>query len=120
VSKDDGNPFQRHSTLLAFSSAAVVVCLFGAATHWKIEFAMYYVIAGLAALWFFSRVFYGFGSARRLDKEPVAKGSMGMGGAGGLRIDWDGREINELQRAYRQAELGDPSALERLAEEEDA
>lgn len=115
---DYENPFRRNSTLLGFAAAAVAVTVFGWLTQWRESLVPIYIIAGLASLWLFSRAFYGFRSARLIDKANTAPGSMGMGSRG-VPVRWDGRPIESLSLAYEKWRVGDPSELERIAEEEE-
>jgi hypothetical protein len=112
------SPFSRRSTLLGFSAAAMVVSVLGWLTQWRESFVMIYVGAGLASLWFFSRLFYGFRSASLIDKADTAPGSMGVGGRF-APIRWDGRQKENLSLAYEKWRVGDPSELERIATEEE-
>ena len=110
-------PFSRHSTLLGFSAAAVVITILGWRTQWRESLIPIYITAGLASLWLFSRIFYGFRSARLIDKADTAPGSMGTGSRG-VPVRWDGRRIENLALAYEKWRLGDRSELERIANEE--
>jgi hypothetical protein len=115
---DYENPFRRHSTLLGFAAAGVVVTVLGWLTQWRESIVPIYIIAGLASLWLFSRAFYGFRSAMLIDKANTAPGSMGMGSRG-VPVRWDGRPIENLSVAYEKWRLGDTAELERIAEEEE-
>jgi len=113
------SPFRRHSTLLGVSAAAVVVTISGWLSQWRESLVPIYIVVGLVSLWFFSRAFYGFRSATLVDKADTSSESMGMGSFG-TRIRWDGRQKENLSLAYEKWRLGDPSELERIANEEAA
>lgn len=114
----ENNPFRRHSTLLGFSAAVALVAALGWLTHWRELLIPLYVIAAIGGLWFFARAFYGFSAAERLYSSPTEKDSVGGGGIGGFGIDWDGRPINALNRAYENWRVGARTDFERLADEE--
>lgn len=106
--------FKSHSTILGLSAAAVVTSLIGWASAWHLNMIVY-IVVGLAAVWVFARVFYGFGTARELDRAATEPGSIGVGRHG---FTWDGEPANPLERAYLKYQLGDPSELQKIAEEE--
>ena len=114
------NPFRRHSTLLGFSSAVALTGALGRLTHWRELMIPLYVFAAIGGLWFFTRMFYGFSAAERLDQAPVDKDSVGVRGIGGFGIDWAGRPIGRLNRAYENWRVGAKTEFEKLAEEDEA
>jgi uncharacterized membrane protein YuzA (DUF378 family) len=115
---DADNPFSRHSTLLGFSASAVVVTLLGWLTQWREVLVPIYIIVGFASVCFFPRLFYGFRAAKLLDNAACTPGSMGLRGGRYLPLRWDGRMKEDLCSAYESAQMGDPSDLKRIAEEE--
>jgi uncharacterized membrane protein YuzA (DUF378 family) len=109
----DDNPFHKHSTLLGFLGAAVVVSIAGTLTHWNESLLIVDVVAGLAGLWVFSRLFYGFKASRVLDNPDETPSPVI-----GPYDRWRGTqsENERLVQAYKKFLEGDSSEFERLAQ----
>ena len=111
----DDNPFHRHSNLLAAASALVIATAAGLLTRWRLELLAVPLLAFAVSFVLFSRLLYRRTAVTTRDSEPAPTDLVGDGPHAQYDIDETGYQ---LSRAYEKLQEGDPSLLERLAEQE--
>jgi hypothetical protein len=110
--------FHKHSTLFGLLGSACLALAAGGLTNWNIRAIALAFFIGLLVL---PRTFYGWKASAELERlkraAPAAAPSFyrfGPPDAAGI-----GAPAERLSAAYEQAQDGDPSALRKLAEEEE-